>query len=110
MGFFRFRGRWIVCTLALTGGLGPVWAASAQSMASTPSQISEAEGATTGLGTSHRFASQAAAASHCPGDTVVWHSGPNLVYALPTSPDYGKGKGFYACKLEADDAGFQRGG
>jgi hypothetical protein len=36
----------------------------------------------------------------------VWSSGPNLIYQLPGSGDYGKGSGFYACKDEADAAGF----
>jgi hypothetical protein len=73
----------------------------------SPSSMSEAAGATTGLGTSHRFHSEAAAQAHCSNDTIVWSASPNLIYSLPSSPGYGKGHGFYACKAEADDAGFK---
>jgi hypothetical protein len=81
--------------------------APAASHAQTASTQSEAAGATTGLGTSHRFKSEADAAAHCPTDTVVWSSGGELKYSLPGAASYGKGGGFYACKMEADDAGFQ---
>jgi hypothetical protein len=46
------------------------------------------------------------ATNHCPGTIIVWSSGPNLIYQLPSSNNYGKGSGFYACKDEADAAGF----
>ena len=73
----------------------------------TPSAQSETQGATTGLGTSHRFATVAAATAHCPSDTIVWSSRSSKSYHLSTSKYYGKTKhGFYACKAEADDAGF----
>ena len=108
MRFFRVSDRRILFGLALIGS-GAWHTGFAQSMASTPSAISETQGATTGLGSSHRFHTQTAAASHCPGDTVIWSSGPNLLYKLPASPQYGKGGGFYACKEEADDAGFHPG-
>jgi hypothetical protein len=77
---------------------------------SNPSQMSEVQGATTGLGSSHRFATQDAAATHCPGDTIVWASRGELTYVMPGAPGYGSASGFYACKAEADDAGFQPGG
>jgi hypothetical protein len=71
------------------------------------SAMSETAGATTGLGSSHRFASPAAASAHCPGDTVVWAPSHGLHYFTPDAPGYGKqGSGFYACKMEADSAGF----
>ncbi len=71
------------------------------------SAMSEAQGATTGLGTSHRFATVAAATAHCPSDTIVWSSRSSKSYHLAASKYYGKTKhGFYACKAEADDAGF----
>jgi len=73
----------------------------------SPSALNEQEGATTGLGSSHRFATAAAASAHCPGDTVVWSAGKKLTYVMPDAPKYGKGSGFYACKMEADSAGFQ---
>jgi len=90
--------------LALVVFVAPV------AMAQTASTQSEIAGATTGLGTSHRFASAAAATAHCPTDTVVWSSGPGLTYQLPDAPGYGKSSGFYACKMEADDAGFHAAG
>jgi hypothetical protein len=94
--------------IAMFGALGAYGAALAQSppIAATPSSISATQGATSGLGDSHRFATPAAATAHCSNDTIVWSSGPNLTYTLPNAPSYGKGKGFYACKGEADDAGF----
>lgn len=78
----------------------------APALAQMSSSASEAAGATTGLGTSHRFASAAAASGHCPGDTVVWSAG-GMSYVVSGAAGYGSGKGFYACKAEADDAGFQ---
>jgi hypothetical protein len=33
-----------------------------------------------------------------------------LTYVMPGAPGYGSASGFYACKAEADDAGFQPGG
>jgi hypothetical protein len=75
--------------------------------ANTPTAQSEQQGATTGLGSSHRFKDAASAASHCPQDTVVWSTGPALTYVAPGGAGYGAGGGFYACKEEADDAGFK---
>jgi hypothetical protein len=77
------------------------------SHAQTASTQSEAAGATTGLGTSHRFKTVQAAGAHCATDIVVWSSGQAQKYSLPGDALYGKGAGFYACKMEADDAGFQ---
>jgi hypothetical protein len=59
----------------------------------SPSARSEHEGATTGLGASHRFRTTAAAAHHCPGDTIVWLTGPKLIYYLPGAAQYGRGVG-----------------
>jgi hypothetical protein len=94
--------------IAMFGVLSAYSAALAQSppIATTPNAISATQGATSGLGDSHRFATPAAATAHCSNDTIVWSSGPNLTYTLPNAPNYGKGQGFYACKGEADDAGF----
>jgi hypothetical protein len=72
----------------------------------SPSAVNEQEGATTGLGSSHRFATVAAASAHCPNDTVVWSAGKKLTYVMPGAARYGHGSGFYACKMEADTAGF----
>lgn len=78
-----------------------------QPLASTPSQMSEVNGAESGLGSSHRFKSQEAAQNHCPGDTIVWGSGVTKTYYLPGAVPYGHTpRGFYACKMEADSAGF----
>lgn len=96
--------------LAVAGLLGAAPACRAQSMAQTPTQLNEVMGATTGLGSSHRFPTAAAASAHCANDTIVWSASPDLIYVFPSSPSYGKGKGFYACKMEADDAGFHAAG
>jgi hypothetical protein len=73
----------------------------------TPSAMSEAAGATTGLGSSHRFKTPAAATAHCPSDTVVWTSRSGKSYHLSSSRYFGTTRhGFYACKMEADTAGF----
>ena len=60
------------------------------------------------LGSSHRFKTVAAATAHCPSDTVIWTTGSkSKSYHLSTSKYYGKTKhGFYACKAEADTAGY----
>jgi hypothetical protein len=94
----------ILPALTLIGGLGTASIAMAQS---TPSTASEDAGATNGLGTHHRFPTVAAAQSHCPGDTIVWSNGVNLTYHVVNSGSAGTAsKGFYACKMEADSAGF----
>jgi hypothetical protein len=94
--------------LLVAATLGMQTTAPAQSM--SPSARSEQQGATTGLGSSHRFRTAAEAANHCPGDTIVWLSGPKLVYYLPGAAKYGRGVGQYACQMEADSAGFQSAG
>jgi hypothetical protein len=98
----------LTMALLVLAVLGMQTMASAQP--SNPSATSEQQGATTGLGSSHRFRSTADAATHCPGDTIVWLSGSKLVYLLPGAATYGKGSGEYACKMEADGAGFHNGG
>ncbi len=75
---------------------------------SSPSVMSEDEGATSGLGSSHRFPTAAAANAHCPNDTIVWSAGKKLTYVMPGTAAYGHGRGFYACKMEADSAGFDK--
>ncbi|WP_158805511.1 hypothetical protein [Acidisoma sp. L85] len=80
-------------------------ASGAMAQTATSSSASEAQGATSGLGTSHRFATAAAASAHCPGDTIVWSSGSELTYSLSAGSS-GGAHGFYACKAEADSAGF----
>ncbi len=97
----------ILPALTLIGGLGTASVAMAQS---TPSTASENAGATTGLGTHHRFTSVAAAQQHCPGDTIVWSNGVNLTYHTVSGGSGMASKGFYACKMEADMAGFHPAG
>jgi hypothetical protein len=92
----------ILPAIALVGGL----AASASAFAQTPSQQSAVMGATTGLGSHHRFASIAMAQDHCPGDTIVWSNGVSKTYKVVQPGAAKAGRGFYACKMEADGAGF----
>ena len=96
--------------LALAGPAALGLHATAPAQYHNPSTTNEQQGATTGLGSSHRFPTAADAASHCPGDTIVWLSGAKLVYLLPGAAKYGEGSGAYACRMEADDAGFHNGG
>jgi hypothetical protein len=87
--------------------LAAIGAFAAPALAQSVSSANEDAGATTGLGSSHRFASAEAAAKHCPGDMVVWAPAHGLHYLMPGAPGYAHaGSGFYACKMEADDAGF----
>jgi len=101
--------------LSMVGALGAAPACFAQSLTApnSPSARNEGNGATNGLGTSHRFASRTAALSHCGNtDPVVWSDGSSLSYAMPGSSGYGKSTakyGFYACKSEADSSGFHDG-
>jgi hypothetical protein len=93
----------VLPALTLVGGLGMASAALAQSASS----MSQDQGATTGLGTHHRFSTVAAAQDHCPGDTIVWSNGKGLTYHAVSSGSSGMARhGFYACKMEADSAGF----
>jgi hypothetical protein len=93
----------VLPALTLIGGLGTASVAMAQSTAST---ASEDAGATTGLGTHHRFPSVATAKDHCPDDTIVWSNGKDLTYRSVGSGSGTSTHGFYACKMEADSAGF----
>lgn len=94
--------------ILLTAALG-LSASAARAQGLTPSMQSEDAGATTGLGDSHRFHSADAAAQHCSGDVIVWSGGTDLTYVLPGALSYGQGsRGFYACQMEADDAGFHQ--
>jgi hypothetical protein len=98
-----FNRLWgVLPALTLIGGLGTASVAMAQSSSSS----SEDAGATTGLGTHHRFPSVAAAQAHCPDDTIVWSNGVNLTYHTVSGGSGSASHGFYACKMEADSAGF----
>ena len=59
-----------------------------------------------------QFSSEAAAKSHCPGDTVVWvNLGGSKAYHTAGTKYYGKTKhGAYMCQKEADQSGFHAGG
>jgi hypothetical protein len=100
------KGPWrVLAALTLIGGLGTTTVAVAQSASST----SEGQGATTGLGTHHRFATVAAAKAHCPDDTIVWSDGSSTTYRTASSASSGAlHQGFYACKMEADSSGFHQ--
>jgi hypothetical protein len=102
-----------VLSLACTLGAAPLAMAHALTAPGSPSSQNEGQGATTGLGSSHRFPSVAAATNHCgAGDPVVWSDGSHLSYLPQGAPGYGQGSsgyGFYACKSEADGAGFRQG-
>lgn len=103
------RVRLSVLALSFAAALGGVAAAHTMTVPNSPSAQSEWKGATTGLGSSHRFQSAEAAHAHCTNDTVVWSDGYHLSYVLPGSKQYGTTPdGFYACKMEADSAGFQQ--
>jgi hypothetical protein len=107
------RGLAVISAVGLLCMLGSAQVAMADALTvpGSPSAQNEGKGTTTGLGSSHRFSSAAEAASHCGNsDPVVWSDGYHLTYDLPGSQAYGKAKanyGFYACKSEADSAGFQ---
>lgn len=52
------------------------------------------------------FASESAARSHCPQDTVVWLNVPTRIYHMQGMRWYGATKnGAYVCEKEADKAG-----
>jgi len=107
------RGLAVLSVMSLCCALGLSQAARAGALTApgSPSAENEGAGGTTGLGSSHRFATVAAASNHCgSSDPVVWSDGYHLTYDLPGSQGYGKAKadyGFYACKSEADNAGFK---
>ncbi|WP_419757656.1 hypothetical protein [Acidisoma sp.] len=100
----RFWG--VLPALTIIGGLTTASVAMAQSASSA----SESMGATTGLGTHHRFPTVAAAQAHCPGDTIVWSNGKGLTYHMVSGSSGMASHGFYACKMEADSAGFHPAG
>jgi hypothetical protein len=60
------------------------------------------------LPSSEKFSTAAAAAQHCPGDTVVWSSfSKSRVFHLSGSKYFGKTKhGAYVCEKDAVAAGF----
>ena len=98
-----FNRLWgILPALTLAAGLGTASVAMAQSS----STMSMSMGATTGLGTHHRFSTVAAAKDHCPDDTIVWSSGKGMTYHNKMPSAAKAGHGFYACKMEADSARF----
>jgi uncharacterized membrane protein (UPF0136 family) len=96
----------LLSALAVAGGL----IASTGAFAQSASQNSLVSGATTGLGAHHRFSTVAAAQDHCPDDTIVWSNGVSKTYKVVQAGSTKSGHGFYACKMEADTAGFSQGG
>ncbi len=110
------RSTLLLLAIVAAGTLGSASASFAHELTApgSPSAMNEDQGATSGLGSSHRFASVAAAQAHCGGtDPIVWSDGSDLTYELPESKLYGKSTkdyGFYACQSEADSAGFHAAG
>lgn len=103
MSAIKMGLRSVLPAVTLLGGL----ALSGAAMAQSASQQSLVNGATTGLGAHHRFSSAAAAKDHCPDDTIVWSNGVSKTYKMVGSDmTKSSGHGFYACKMEADTAGF----
>ena len=92
----------LLSALAIFGGI----AISTSAFAQSASQESLVAGATTGLGAHHRFATIAAAQDHCQGDTIVWSNGMSKTYKIVQSGAGSASHGFFACKMEADSAGF----
>ena len=90
--------------LLLPAGFGMQTTALAQPL--SPSAMNERQERQPGLARRTGSAPPPMRPSHCPGDTIVWLSGAKLVYLLPGAVRYGKGTGAYACRMEADGAGF----
>jgi hypothetical protein len=105
-----WRAVFPILSLVCLIGLAPAAIARVLTAPNSPSAQNEWKGATTGLGSSHRFPDTASAVQHCGNtDPVVWSDGYHLTYYMPGSQNYGKTTGtygFYACKSEADSAGF----
>jgi hypothetical protein len=83
------------------------WSPSAT--AQTPAAASAQAAAKPGkVPISDKFKTVAAAAEHCPSDTVVWSSfSSSHVYHLPASKYYGKTKhGAYVCEKDAAAYGY----
>ncbi|MCB8880283.1 hypothetical protein ACELLULO517_08570 [Acidisoma cellulosilytica] len=95
----------LLSALTIFGGL----AISTGAFAQSASQSSLVNGATTGLGAHHRFSTIAAAQDHCQGDTIVWSNGMSKTYKIVQSGAGSASHGFFACKMEADSAGFTQG-
>ena len=99
---------------ATSGGskMAPVTSGTTSSMAKTPMTAPAASAPTaTKAGTPGHFTSESAAASSCPGDTVVWASPRSKALHTSGSSHYGKTKsGFYACEKEAIADGFHLAG
>jgi len=100
--------RWIP-GLAFVFGLGLAPAA-AQSASGTmvPVAATAAKPARLKFPKADEFKTVAAAAAHCPGDTVVWSSfSRSNSFHLPGSTHYGTTKhGAYVCEKEALGLGF----
>lgn len=90
---FKRNARAVLPAFTLIWTLGLVQAAMAHGLTvpNSPSAASEWKGASTGLGSSHRFPTIGAAVNHCSNiDPVVWSDGYHLAYDLPGSKYYGK--------------------
>ena len=90
----------------------PATGGTTSSMAKTPMTAPASSAPTaTKAGMPGHFSSESAAASSCPGDTVVWASPRSKALHTSGSAHYGKTKsGFYACEKEAIADGFHLAG
>lgn len=79
-----------------------------QSLAWAPSGLAQAPLQPSKVPADQKFKTVAAAAAHCPGDTVVWSSfSSSHVYHLAASKYYGKTKhGAYVCQKDAQADGY----
>jgi hypothetical protein len=86
--------------------VGCCFLASTPSLAQTPAAKTQMKPGKVPGG--EKFKTVAAAAAHCPGDTVVWSSfSSSHVYHLPASRYYGKTKhGAYMCEKVAVSDGY----
>ena len=99
------RARQVLAAIVFIQMLG--WAPSA--LAQTPVAASaKAPVKPAKLPISDKFKTVAAAAEHCPGDTVVWSSfSSSRVFHLAASKYYGKTKhGAYVCEKDAMAFGY----
>ena len=101
-----------VTVLGFAGALGlaPAMAQTASgTMAPAPAMSTQAK-TTAKLSKDMEFKTQAAAAAHCPGDTVVWSSlSKSKSFHTSDSKYFGKTKhGAYVCKGDALAAGFHQ--
>ncbi|HEY1301082.1 MAG TPA: hypothetical protein VGF07_11340 [Stellaceae bacterium] len=104
-------------SIAVAAALLLATASAAQAQSAPPKAAAAAAPARSAAGlAANQFASEQAAKSHCPADTVVWTNlGGSKAYHASGDRFFGKTRqGAYMCRKDADQAGFhpagQRGG